>query len=290
MIKQYRTAIVTGASRGIGPYIARALAKEGLSIVLAARSIEGLSQVEQEVRAHGVQAAAISTDLTNHDALVMLVDQAERKLGGIDVLVNNAGGDPQRHFHNYSHGDVERVLQLNLVAPLELTRLLLPPMLERGCGHIVNIGSIAGSMGFPLTEVYAAAKDGLGGFTHLLRADYGSQGIGASHIVLGTILGAGATTATVNELGIELPLAGRLFASPPEAAARAVVKALKRNTAETVVMPGPGKLVKAQLDWFPAMGPLVNRLVGMDKIMQKVADYREAQYKQSNATHDAALA
>jgi len=278
MIKKYHTALITGTSRGIGPYIARALAREGMNLVLAARSADGLERVKEEVKALGMQAIGVPTDLANHDARVALANRAKREFGGVDVLINNAGGDPQRQFHHYSSEDVERVLQLNLTAPLELTRLLLSGMLERGRGHIVNIGSIAGSMGFPLTEVYAASKDGLGGFTRLLRADYGDKGIGASLIILGTILGAGATTDTIDELGIKLPLAGRLFASPPEAVAEAVVKALKHNKAETVVMPGPGKLIKAQLDWFPGMGPMVNRLVGMDQIMREVALYREGQH------------
>lgn len=275
MIKEYQTALVTGASRGIGPYIAGALAKEGMNLVLVARSQDGLERVKEEAQTLGVEAIDIPTDLTNQDERVALVYRAKDEFGGVDVLINNAGGDPQRHFHNYSSEDVERVLQLNLIAPMELTRLMLPDMLQSGRGHIVNIGSIAGSMGFPLTEVYSAAKDGLGGFTRLLRADYGHKGIGASLIILGTILGAGATTDTVNELGIELPLAGRLFASSPQSVAKAVLKALKHNKAEIVVMPGPGKLIKAQLDWFPGMGPMMNRLVGMDKVMQNVAAHRE---------------
>jgi short-subunit dehydrogenase len=290
MIKQYQTALVTGASRGIGPYIVRALAKEKLNLVLAARSRTGLEQIEEEVQRAGVQAVSVPTDLTSPEARLALVSQAKEAFGIVDVLVNNAGGDPQRHFHLYEATDVEQVLQLNLVAPLELSRLLLPDMLRQGRGHIVSIGSIAGSMGFPLTEVYAAAKDGLVGFTRLLRADYGPEGIGASLVILGTILGAGATTDTVEELGIQLPLAGRLFASPPGAVAAAVVKALRRDKAELVVMPGPGKLTKTMLDLFPGMGPWINRLVGMEAIMHDVAAYREDQRTQLAARRERVVA
>ena len=163
MMKNYRTALVTGASHGIGPFIARALAKEGLNLVLAARSGDELEQLatSADIRATGVHVLTVPTDVTDRDALVALVSTAEHAFGSVDVLVNNAGGDLQREFHNYSADDVERMIRLNLTGPVELARLLLPGMLQHKQGHIVNISSVGGSVGFPYTEVYSAAKDGL---------------------------------------------------------------------------------------------------------------------------------
>ena len=117
MIKHYQTAIVTGASRGIGPLIAHALAKEGINLVLAARSVHELEQVAADIRATGVQVLAVPTDVTDREARSALVTIAERTFGAIDVLVNNAGGDPQREFHHYTADEIEAIIQLNLTAP-----------------------------------------------------------------------------------------------------------------------------------------------------------------------------
>src|SRR6266566_3218677 len=158
----YQTALVTGASHGIGPFIVRALAKEGMNLVLAARSESELEQVvtAADIRATGVQVLSVPTDVTDRDARSALVNTAERTFGAVDVLVNNAGGDLQREFHHYTADDVEALIRLNLTGPIELTRLLLPGMLRRKQGHIVNISSLGGRIGFPYTEVYSACKDG----------------------------------------------------------------------------------------------------------------------------------
>src|SRR5215470_4119813 len=107
MMNNYRTALVTGASHGIGPFIVRALAKEGLNLVLAARSADELEQVATAaaIRATGVQVLTVPTDVTQRDALSALVSAAERTFGSVDVLVNNAGGDLQCEFHNYTADD-----------------------------------------------------------------------------------------------------------------------------------------------------------------------------------------
>src|SRR5947209_4331331 len=107
MMKNHHTALVTGASHGIGPFIVRALAKEGMNLVLAARSESELEQVATaaDIRATGVQVLTVATDVTDRDARSALVNTAERTFGSVDVLVNNAGGDLQREFHNYTTED-----------------------------------------------------------------------------------------------------------------------------------------------------------------------------------------
>jgi short-subunit dehydrogenase len=144
------------------------------------------------------------------------VATAERTFGAIDVLVNNAGGDLQREFHHYTAEDVEAQIELNLTAPIELTRLLLPGMLQRKRGHIVNISSLGGHMGFPHTEVYSACKDGLIGFTRVLRADYRDAGVSGSVLILGSIGGAGTTVRTLEETGLHMSaMGGKPLCLPP---------------------------------------------------------------------------
>src|SRR5688572_13283800 len=99
MIKEYQTAIVTGASRGVGVYIAKALAKEGMNLVLAARNADGLDNVAKEIKAFGGRVIAVPTDLTDRNALETLVSTAEAEFGAIDVLVNNSALDSTTFFH-----------------------------------------------------------------------------------------------------------------------------------------------------------------------------------------------
>src|SRR5215471_17088131 len=155
-----RTALVTGASRGIGPLIAREIADRGGHVVLTGRASADLKAVSSELAAGGADVSFIAADLTEPGAAEALAEAVEQQHAGIDLLVNNAGGDPLREFHTMTIEENLRTLQLNLVAPVTLTRAVLPGMLLRGNGHIVNISSMAGRVSFPFTEVYASAQDG----------------------------------------------------------------------------------------------------------------------------------
>src|SRR5256885_885515 len=196
---------------------------------------------------------------------------AEREVSRVDVLVNNAGGDPQREFDDITWAENDAIFQLNVIAPMRLTHLLLPGMLERRRGHIVNISSIAGRVGFPYTEAYAAAKDGLMGFTRVLRNDYRSRGVSASVVVLGAIRDAGQGQRTADQLGMKMPTMGP---APGEALGKAVVAAIQKDRAEIVVMPGPGRLIKALMDLLPSMGAAMNQATGANATMRSVIEFR----------------
>ena len=282
MIKNYQTALVTGASHGIGPYIVRTLAKEGMNLVLAARSKSELEQVAADIRATGVQVLTVPTDVTVQDARRALVAEALRTFGAVDVLVNNAGGDLQREFHHYTAEDVEALIRLNLTGPIELTRLLLPGMLQRKQGHIVNISSMGGRIGFPYTEVYSASKDGLIGFTRVLRADYRKVGVSSSVLILGSIGGAGIGARTMEEMNLHMSAMDKAFLSPPEAVAQAVLKSIRRDKAEIVIMPGPGRLMRALMELFPGMVSMMGQMGA--PVMKQVVDFREQQRAQLDAT------
>ncbi|TMD41259.1 MAG: SDR family NAD(P)-dependent oxidoreductase [Chloroflexi bacterium] len=267
-----QTALITGTSRGIGPHIARAMAKAGYNLVLASRSGRELDALAEELTTSGAAAVAVPTDVTDPGALEHLVSVAEAAFGHVDVLVNNAGGDPQREFDQMSWSDNERIFRLNVLAPMELTHRLLPGMLDRRSGHVVSISSIAGRIGFPYTEAYAAAKDGLIGFTRVLRNDYRSRGVSASVIVLGAIRDAGQGQRTSDELGLDMP---RYSTAPAEAVGAAVVRAIAKDRAEIVVMPGPGRVMKALMDLFPGLGRSMNRMAGADATMSRVIELRK---------------
>jgi len=267
-----RTTLVTGASRGIGPLIAAQIARQGGHVVLTGRSAADLKAVAAELAAEGADVSFIPADLTQPGAAQVLIQAIERGHGGIDLLVNNAGGDPLREFDTMTIEENLRTLQLNLIAPLALSRAALPGMLGRGRGHIVNISAMAGRVSFPYTEVYAAAKDGLIGFTRVLRADYHARGVSASVLILGAIRGAGQGQRMLEESGMK----ASGFMAPAESVARAVVKAVTKDRAELVIMPGPGRLLRAVMDYFPALGPALNRAAGATRSMQKIIEQREA--------------
>lgn len=267
-----RTALVTGASRGIGPLIARRIASYGGHVVLTGRSAADLQAVASDLAANGADVSFIPCDLTEPGAAETLVKEVERQHGGIDLLVNNAGGDPLREFHAMTIDENLRTLQLNLVAPLALSHAALDGMLLRGRGHIVNISAMAGRLSFPYTEVYAAAKDGIIGFTRVFRADYQQRGVSASVLILGAIRGAGQGQRMLDESGMK----ASGFMAPAATVAGAVIKAVTKDRAEMVIMPGPGRFLRAVMDYFPGLGPALNRAAGATATMQKIIELRES--------------
>ena len=279
------TAVVTGGSRGIGPYIAEALAGRGARVALVARNEAELEANAARLAESGAEVVPVPADIMCAEQRRGLIEVVERRLGPVDVLVNNAGGDLQREFHNLTEDELHGVLELNLSSAILLTRLVLPGMLERGRGHVVNVSSMAGRLSFPYSEAYAAAKDGLIGFTRVLRADYRSRGVSASSLILGPVGEAGLGARTAEEVGLKLPPVGLVS---PAKIGRLTVRAIRKDKAELAVLPGPGKLLRASMDRFPGLGPAMNRMTGTGKAMQTVADYREREARRLGARRHAA--
>src|SRR5438270_6291067 len=277
------TAIVTGASRGIGPHIAAALAGRGAKVALVARSKLGLEATAGALREAGGQVLTLAADVTSAGDRRLAVATVERDLGQVDVLINNAGGDLQREFHNLSESDIEAVLDLNLTSGVILTRLLLPGMVARGHGHIVNVSSMAGRTAFPFTEAYGAAKDGLIGFTRVLRADYRSRGVSASSLILGPVRDTGVGHRTAEEVGLKLP--PKALTVSPKAIGEATVRAITKDKTELVLLNGPGKTIRAVMDRFPGLGPRMNKVSGAEATMRTVADHRERQAQAGSRMH-----
>ena len=282
-----RNAIVTGASHGIGTYIARALAARGLNLLLVARSEGELVKLAAELRSREATVAVAAIDLAGRQAASQVAEAARAELGSVDVLVNNAATEPQTRFHVLTPAEIEDVLQVDLISPLLLSRLVLPGMLERGYGRIINVSSLAGHTSFPHTEAYAAAKDGLTAFSRVLTGDYRGTGVSATSLILGPVKDTGVTTRTLAETGLT---ASTAFSVAPEKVAAAVLRAIAKPKPEMVVSVGPGRILKALMDCFPGLGPAVNRLSGSTKLMASVADYREAQRSRPRSDDSSAAA
>jgi len=265
-------AIVTGASHGIGPYIARALAGRHMNLLLVARSEAELRRLAAELSTD-VKVSTAAIDLGAPRAAQQVAEAAGTDLGPADVLVNNAATEPQTRFHVLTPAEIEHVLQVDLISPLLLSRLLLPGMLEREYGRIVNVSSLAGHTSFPHTEAYAAAKDGLTAFSRVLYSDYRHTGVSATSLILGPVKDAGVSARTLAETGLT---ASTAFSVSPRKVATATLRAIDKPKAEMVISVGPGRMLKALMDYFPRMGPALNQLSGADKLMASVADYRES--------------
>ncbi len=255
-----RTALITGASRGLGVYIARALADEGMNLVLAARTLDNLETLAGELTQGGVEALPVATDVTDQKALESLVAAADARFGGIDVLVNNAGTLVLFPFHKLGIADMERALRLNLTSAMILTRLILPGMLTRGRGHVVNMSSLAGKWGPPFDQVYGVTKAGLIGFTESLRAEYRGTGVSASVICPGYVEEAGMYAVGRETMNAVAPAwVGR---TRPRRVARAVVKAIKKDRPEIIVNTPPARLAAVVTAMSPSLGHWAFRRFG----------------------------
>ncbi|MCI0398390.1 MAG: SDR family oxidoreductase [Chloroflexi bacterium] len=267
MIKEYRTAIVTGASRGIGPYIAQALAKEGMNLVLVARNAADLQRVADQINAAGARALAVPADIIDRNALSTLISAAEAEFGAVDVLVNNAALDSAISFHKERPEVIEQILLTNLSAPITLTRFLLPGMLERGRGHIVNIATLAAKIPFPYDVMYATSKAGLAHFTTSLRAEYRGTGVSASVVLAGQFTDTGLSAQALKETGVVKPKS--VPTSPPEAAGQAVINALKKDIPE-IGIPAPAILFAR----IPSLGTLFLNRTGVSGMIKAIAEAR----------------
>ena len=244
-----------------------------MNLVLTGRSGSELEAVAADQRKHGARVLTVVADLLDDDARTLLIGAAQREFGGVDVLVNNAGGDPLRQFEEMSIEENESIIKLNLFAPIALSHLVLPGMLERGRGHIVNISAMAGRVGFPYTEAYAAAKDGLIGFSRVLRTDYRARGVSSSVLILGAIAGAGQGQRTMDQM--RMPKSS--FMAPVGLVAKALLQAIDKDKAEIVVQPGPGRMLRAVMDFYPGLGPWMNNQMGVNRTLREIQDFRKSQ-------------
>jgi len=268
-----RVAIITGASRGLGPFMARALSAEGMHLVLGARSIDELEKVAEEIRASGGKAVAVQTDVTSASDRQNLVDAAMAEHKRIDVLVNNAGIEMMAHFERQPEAEIASVIDVNLTSSLLLTRLVTPIMLERKSGHVVNVASLAGKVAVPYGIPYAASKAGMIAATESYRAEFKKRGLSASVICPTFVDEAGMYQEMKDQAGVRANvLAG---ATSPSKVAANVVTAIKRDRPEMLVYRGPGRIVTGLAELAPGLFERVYPVFGTNKVFREVADARE---------------
>ena len=245
-----KRVVITGASRGIGELIARKAAGAGARVALVARSREKLEKLSADLG--GDAYAADLADPAGRDGLIARITED----GPIDVLVNNAGVDHAGRLVDVKAAELNGLLELNLHAPMELCRQVLPSMIERSSGHIVNMSSIAGTIGAPGLTLYTASKAGLSHFTACLRAEVKGRGIGTTLVEFGP-----ASTDMMDSLRSYAPTARSvrrferlklLVELDPDDVAAAVVAAIQHDRRH-VRMPKRAAL-------FPMMAELPRRM------------------------------
>ncbi len=180
-----KRAILTGASGGIGRAIAAELAKAGVRVALAGRNADRLNEVVRQFRATGGEAIAIPADLTKPDDRQHLVDSAVATLGGLDLLINNAGVGSWGHFANSTEAICREVMEVNFFAPIELTRLAVPHLTKGDQPAVVNVTSMCGRKGMPAWPEYSASKFALVGIAEAWRGEFARFDIDALTIVPG---------------------------------------------------------------------------------------------------------
>jgi 2-hydroxycyclohexanecarboxyl-CoA dehydrogenase len=180
-----RTALVTGGGRGIGRAVAEGLAADGFSIVIADLRLDESEEVASAITDAGGRALALECNVADSDSVAAAVRAADERFGHVDVLVNNAGWDDLKPFLETDEAFWDRIIEINFKGPLRFTRLLLPGMVERRWGRLVNIGSDAGRVGSSLESVYSGAKGGIIAFTKTIAREMARSGVTANVVCPG---------------------------------------------------------------------------------------------------------
>jgi short-subunit dehydrogenase len=263
-------ALVTGAGGGLGGYIARSLAAEGVNLAVTDLPEAPVDGLAAELRSRGVRVEHAPADLTDRDERRRLAGWAEDTLGPLDVLVNNAGVEFGGSFLHNSDAELETIVAVNLLAVMDLCRLVLPGMLERGRGHIVNLASLAGKLPAPYLASYAATKHGVVGLTYSLRVEFQPDPVSFSAICPGFVREVGMYGRHEHE--VEAPRILRTVA--PEQVGQAVVRAIREDRPEVIVNAGPTKPLILLIALAPRTAARIASSKPMREFMRRSAAVR----------------
>jgi short-subunit dehydrogenase len=259
-----KVVVVTGASRGLGRSIAQTLFDHGMKVVITARSAGELDEVQKQMDRSAVRSLAVVADVTKAADRVGLLAAAKARFGVVDVLVNNAGTDHPEFFAEADFGRVERMVDLNLVALMAMTHLVLPEMIARRFGHVVNIASVAGLAPVPYAAVYSATKHAVIGFSQSIRYEVGEHGVGVSVVCPGFVRDAGLYHEN-SRAGKKQPTV-----SPAEVG-NAVIAAITGDRGRVVVSPAAVKLAPLLTAVSPGLTYFASKRTGADGAMRGMA-------------------
>jgi short-subunit dehydrogenase len=224
-----RNVLVTGASSGIGAGLAVALAEAGAVVGICARRQDRLAEVLERCRAHSPSSRMWVTDLADPGAVDGLAAAAVGELGGVDVLVNNAGIPKRRHVTQLDAATVDALMHINYSSPVRLTLALLPQMLERGGGRIVNVSSVAATLSPPGEAAYAATKAALTVFSESMAVDLWDTGVKV------TVVYPGVVDTDLFTLPDNDPFVAQVEAIPVDEAVAAILEGLASGAAQVYV-------------------------------------------------------
>ena len=182
-----KVALITGGGRGIGRATAIELAKEGVNVGLVGRTLENLEKVKAELEAYGVKVAVATADVSNLDEITKAVESIKSELGPIDILLNNAGISKFGGFMELTPEEWTNIIDVNLKGVYYTTRAVLPEMIERQTGDIINISSTAGERGGPVASAYSASKFGVIGLSESLMQEVREHNIRVSTMTPSTV-------------------------------------------------------------------------------------------------------
>jgi len=224
------TVLLTGATGGIGRAIAEQLLRNGARVLLTSRDERKLRALREKLAVDPDRIGIVAADLTLATDRQELSTYAMRWQGGVNVLINNAGVSEFRRVDSLSAEQVMALIETNLAAPLQLTRELLPHLRRQSSAHVLNIGSVYGSIGYPGFAIYCATKFGLRGFTEALRRELADSSVRVHYLApraTRTSMNSAATDAMNEQLHVAV--------DPPTKVARAVCRMLERNERERVI-------------------------------------------------------
>jgi 3-oxoacyl-[acyl-carrier protein] reductase len=254
-----KKALITGAASGIGRAIARALAQEGADVFLVDINEDGLADVAREIGSYGTKVVTATCDLSEPAQIAALAANLRRRWNGLNILVNNAGITYYGHTHLMSGAQWNRLMAVNLLAPITLTHELLPLLLTASEAHILNVCSMFGLATWRKTAAYQTSKFGLVGFSAALRAEYCSESFGVTALCPGFVRSSLLEAGETDKADRELTVPAWICASAEQTAAKAI-RAIYRNKGVVLVTPAAhfywrlARFFPGLVDWLTREG------------------------------------
>jgi NAD(P)-dependent dehydrogenase (short-subunit alcohol dehydrogenase family) len=251
-----KRALITGAASGIGREIALRLALEGADVWLLDVDLSGLQEVVRDAQVCGVQAVAARCDLSEPEEISAALRELLAAWGTLDILVNNAGVAFYGATEKMTPRQWDWLLAINLLAPIQITRELLPILVEQPEAHVLNVCSVAGLVAGPRSAAYHVSKFGLVGFTESLRAEYGRRGIGVTALCPGPVRTNLYKSAVSGSKRKAVPVPPAWLSATPDRIADVAVRAIEKNRRLVVITPIAHLLFNAKrfapwfLDWL----------------------------------------